>query len=226
MGDRAYFNVPAEYLNRGATNRAATWSGPIFVKPVPGTPAAYTDALRKIDDDSLAVLGLTRAPFTMKVGQAQATFGTAFFNALVPLSENAEFYSFGGFSSRDGRAGAFYRLPDQESQVAPQIFPFGMLPYINTSITDRSLSAGVRGTSRGWDVDFSLTNGRNEFQFIIDNTVNASLGAASPTTFDAGRLAFAQTTGNLDLDRKSTRLNSSHLVISYAVFCLKKKKRG
>src|SRR5256885_6179013 len=27
-----------------------------------------------------------------------------------------------------------------------------------------------------------------------------------------------------DIDRKSTRLNSSHLVISYAVFCLKKKK--
>src|SRR5256885_13338792 len=27
------------------------------------------------------------------------------------------------------------------------------------------------------------------------------------------------------VDRKSTRLNSSHLVISYAVFCLKKKKR-
>src|SRR5256885_10179310 len=39
--------------------------------------------------------------------------------------------------------------------------------------------------------------------------------------------------GHLDLtgtfpvstDRKSTRLNSSHLVISYAVFCLKKKKQ-
>src|SRR2546426_3081221 len=29
----------------------------------------------------------------------------------------------------------------------------------------------------------------------------------------------------LDRDRKSTRLNSSHLVISYAVFCLKKKKK-
>src|SRR6266446_7930523 len=28
-----------------------------------------------------------------------------------------------------------------------------------------------------------------------------------------------------DIDRKSTRLNSSHLVISYAVFCLKKKKK-
>src|SRR5256885_12030396 len=30
--------------------------------------------------------------------------------------------------------------------------------------------------------------------------------------------------GEVQLDRKSTRLNSSHLVISYAVFCLKKKK--
>src|SRR5258705_8463434 len=29
----------------------------------------------------------------------------------------------------------------------------------------------------------------------------------------------------ITLDRKSTRLNSSHLGISYAVFCLKKKKR-
>src|SRR3989454_524113 len=35
----------------------------------------------------------------------------------------------------------------------------------------------------------------------------------------AGRRAAAR------LDRKSTRLNSSHLVISYAVFCLKKKKK-
>src|SRR5260221_6894584 len=30
--------------------------------------------------------------------------------------------------------------------------------------------------------------------------------------------------GRISLDRKSTRLNSSHTVISYAVFCLKKKK--
>src|SRR5438034_8174277 len=31
-------------------------------------------------------------------------------------------------------------------------------------------------------------------------------------------------TGLSDIDRKSTRLNSSHTVISYAVFCLKKKR--
>src|SRR5437773_2496174 len=32
--------------------------------------------------------------------------------------------------------------------------------------------------------------------------------------------------GNILLDRKSTRLNSSHITISYAVFCLKKKKKN
>src|SRR5690606_39338018 len=39
---------------------------------------------------------------------------------------------------------------------------------------------------------------------------------------------FVQWYGNLhptDRDRKSTRLNSSHVKISYAVFCLKKKKK-
>src|SRR5438132_9732290 len=37
-------------------------------------------------------------------------------------------------------------------------------------------------------------------------------------------IALATLTGAFLVDRKSTRLNSSHTVISYAVFCLKKKK--
>src|SRR5256885_3423773 len=42
----------------------------------------------------------------------------------------------------------------------------------------------------------------------------------------AQRAALAGGDGLLEAsDRKSTRLNSSHLVISYAVFCLKKKKK-
>src|SRR5256885_10977062 len=35
----------------------------------------------------------------------------------------------------------------------------------------------------------------------------------------------SHTSSTVAADRKSTRLNSSHLVISYAVFCLKKKKK-
>src|SRR5262245_62801542 len=43
-----------------------------------------------------------------------------------------------------------------------------------------------------------------------------------PVATDANKTVVVNTTGT---DRKSTRLNSSHLGISYAVFCLKKKKQ-
>src|SRR5690349_24613407 len=41
----------------------------------------------------------------------------------------------------------------------------------------------------------------------------------------AGRVAAEGAVGSYIQDRKSTRLNSSHVEISYAVFCLKKKKK-
>src|SRR5437773_4332277 len=45
---------------------------------------------------------------------------------------------------------------------------------------------------------------------------------AGPTS-DTWSTAKVGVGNNLDQDRKSTRLNSSHITISYAVFCLKKK---
>src|SRR5437773_4748670 len=42
---------------------------------------------------------------------------------------------------------------------------------------------------------------------------------------EAPALEHARTRLKERLDRKSTRLNSSHITISYAVFCLKKKKK-
>src|SRR2546422_6011888 len=48
----------------------------------------------------------------------------------------------------------------------------------------------------------------------------ARLRSSAPDAFSAHRLV----SGTTSADRKSTRLNSSHGYISYAVFCLKKKK--
>src|SRR2546430_12158176 len=69
-----------------------------------------------------------------------------------------------------------------------------------------------------------------QFQFRADmlNAFNhANLNVVETNLNNAW---FGQRTGSTDqrviqLDRKSTRLNSSHSQISYAVFCLKKKKR-
>src|SRR5438034_5044004 len=57
------------------------------------------------------------------------------------------------------------------------------------------------------------------------------LGVAGQRTAHSWRQAGCELPQHLDSgienrDRKSTRLNSSHTVISYAVFCLKKKKKN
>src|SRR2546430_11908635 len=48
--------------------------------------------------------------------------------------------------------------------------------------------------------------------------------SASSTAASVGPLTAWKISRKNDADRKSTRLNSSHSQISYAVFCLKKKK--
>src|SRR5438045_6259714 len=58
-----------------------------------------------------------------------------------------------------------------------------------------------------------------------------TMGSARLSPFDHGMELETQLLGDrkgslLQRDRKSTRLNSSHLGISYAVFCLKKKKKS
>src|SRR5258708_12749976 len=56
---------------------------------------------------------------------------------------------------------------------------------------------------------------------------NASDGSSPPRAVHGGPVQDPYRLGAKDpeLDRKSTRLNSSHQIISYAVFCLKKKKK-
>src|SRR5436853_4236897 len=58
------------------------------------------------------------------------------------------------------------------------------------------------------------------------DAVRAVLGAGDFVALDAVAKADGADDPGADVgqDRKSTRLNSSHLGISYAVFCLKKKK--
>src|SRR3712207_6862936 len=68
---------------------------------------------------------------------------------------------------------------------------------------------------------------RGRPRFIADSSAPDKSGAYEMTQLGtAASAGRAQFTGARDLypDRKSTRLNSSHANISYAVFCLKKKK--
>src|SRR5437899_8570252 len=64
------------------------------------------------------------------------------------------------------------------------------------------------------------------FTYILELDLSSLIASrVSPSTFMSATFFPAVVSTTLIIDRKSTRLNSSHLGISYAVFCLKKKKK-
>src|SRR5438067_9214259 len=57
-------------------------------------------------------------------------------------------------------------------------------------------------------------------------TLFRSVCSPNVTEINTAEVFLTSSDAAADRDRKSTRLNSSHVSISYAVFCLKKKKYG
>src|SRR5207253_10704840 len=58
----------------------------------------------------------------------------------------------------------------------------------------------------------------------VSPNIGSFLGGGTLREYARGLEMGVPTSDELETDRKSTRLNSSHVAISYAVFCLKKKK--
>src|SRR5699024_12750564 len=74
------------------------------------------------------------------------------------------------------------------------------------------------------------------FRSIVMDEANKKFTLGGKEFHEGDSISIDGTTGNIydgiiptvdaTIDRKSTRLNSSHVSISYAVFCLKKKKKN
>lgn len=177
-----FFHVTGQYQHRGSTNRS-----------MPDLRTQY-------------FAGDPRNTDPQFVGQDHFRQGDAlvndlgfFFNSNLPqMSSGAQLYAFGGASHREGEAAGNWRQPLNNNNVR-SIYPNGFLPFINSTIDDYAGTLGVKGKLSGWKYDLSGTYGHNAFDFLITNTVNPTLGNASPTEFDAGGLGFGQAVGNLDL---------------------------
>jgi len=224
IGKKGFLNITGEFLKKEPTNRAGAYTGNVFTsptKPSAGAPNPYfndADPMQVEDNRILASKGLTRDDFRMKIGEASAEDAMGSYNMEVPVDDATTFYSFGDLSHRNGDAAGFYRFPNQFSQTVESFYPNGFLPEIHSSIEDLGVTLGFR--HRGdWTIDVSLTHGRSSFQFNIENSVNASLGTLSPTTFDAGTLSSQETVGDLDLQRKidTDVVRSASLVLGIEV---------
>ncbi|MCG2611899.1 TonB-dependent receptor [Flavobacterium sp. SM15] len=138
--------------------------------------------------------------YRQEFGDAEAKSGSLFLNGSIATGATSDFYFFGGTSLRDSDAFAYTRTADSPRNI-PEIYPGGFNPIIGSKINDNSLSAGFRTKLAKWDVDFNNTFGMNRFTYDIHNTLNASLQANSPTSFDAGGHQLMQNTTGVHFTR-------------------------
>jgi iron complex outermembrane receptor protein len=210
-----FLNLAGSFDFRDFASRTTPYRGVIFNDY--NNPQLYpTPTGVDITDEELARRGLSRGDFVPNIGQSQNRGGSLFFNSAIPVANKAEVYAFGGVNYRNGTSTAFYRTPRQLTQTNATIYPNGFLPEINTNNLDQSFAVGIRGTVGSWKADLSNTYGRNVVEFATQNTLNASMLTASPTSFESGGYDFTQNTTNLDFSRFfETPLNGINVAFGF-----------
>jgi len=193
IGDGGYVNLTLGYYKQNPTNRPGT----------PGTndPGATTPQEIQWQKDNPA-LG-------MHSGQPEMEKKDVFVNMAHPIGENAEFYSFHGFTTRTGKSFAYYRAPYwrpgvRESEFLTRKEDFiGYQPTFETKINDHINAGGVKyDFKENWTADLSATYGANSVFYTVNNSVNRDYLAdnnTSPTTFHPGGYRLQNLIGNLDV---------------------------
>lgn len=146
---------------------------------------------------------------TGRYGDPQVEQYTTFVNAGTSLTETLKLYAFFGYQDRDTRSAAFPRLASAATTLAG--YPNGFLPIINTKTRDINSAIGLRGGIGGFDVDLSLSYGRNKVAFRTLDSANYAYGAATPRSFNDGAVIYDQYVAGLDVTRKFDVFQSLNL---------------
>jgi iron complex outermembrane receptor protein len=183
LGDAGFLRFGAESRSRNPTQRAgfsdAGW-----------TSWNYTPADQALD-----------GKVVFKSGDSQSHNNYAFYNALLPLGDGVDAYSFATANQRKSDGSAYFRYPGDPSNVEA-VYPNGYRPVTHGDSTDLSVVAGLRIASAGWNWDLSARHGSNKFDYDVSNSLNASLGAQSPTSFHLASFDYRQNALNADVTRE------------------------
>lgn len=208
LGNDGVLHATLYVRDRDATNRAESDTRQqYFGRNAAGNPTALSSAYGA--GIAAPPTGITFDPREATIdrsslwnfGDPEVSEWAAFLNAEKPLSflaEGTEAYAFGGWNVSEAKSNASFRRAGENNNVR-SIHPDGFLPYIDTESTNLSIGAGLRNQQGRWTWDLSQVIGDNELQYFTRNTVNASLGNASPTAFYNGLYRYTQSTTNLDL---------------------------
>ena len=205
------FNGGANFAEKGFVNytigvknaESAVRSGIIDVST---EQATFGTGDGKAADDIAIKTYLGRFPNANNINGTGATSAASFdINAGIPISESGLLYANGAFVAKKVNSFANYRpnywKPDYGLLHAAGTEYIGYVPTFEGDLTDYNATVGIKDERDGWKTDVSLTTGGNQQLYTVNNTVNHTLQAKSPTSFKTGGFNFSHIVGNLDVSK-------------------------
>ena len=190
---KSFVNLTGSYLQEGAVNVAGDYTGPIFgVDSLDSDPASVQSFF-----DQSGFPNRTLA----ELGSSAFEYGGLFLNSNFQLTQDYDFYMFGGLSQKTGEINQVYRLPFEEQRVANGWYPLGFSPTLIPISSDQSLVVGFRGSYNGWYLDTSFGVGSNSMDMNVENTNNASYGPLTPLNAYSGGYEYSQKILSFDATR-------------------------
>ncbi|MCY4428059.1 MAG: TonB-dependent receptor [Halieaceae bacterium] len=215
--------TPLQAARSQLTVDGVTWYGPdaftytyaadgSIQQVLPGSDGIPDDPDTRFVDNLHRVGGARNFEQPVQIwGQPQREQFLFVVNAALPISNALELYSFGNYSRKEMSGGFFYRRPGV-SQLLPlrledgsiydprtSLYPAGFTPQFSGKVTDYSITGGLRSSfDSGPGFDLSASYGENKIEYHLANTLNPSLGPASPTQFRPGNLVNDEFAANVD----------------------------
>lgn len=222
FGDRGYLNYTLNFTQQENAVRSGTIHVPTEIATFGGFP----------EQDAMIRDYLKDFPTGGNInGTGEVSAARFLVNAGIPVGEKALFYTNAAFVTKKVLSFANFRTPYWRqdrgllhsptdnggknyvtaatlafSEDNPDIYKgyIGYLPTFEGDLSDYNFTAGAKHEDNGWNSDLSFTLGGNQQTYTVDNTVNRTLGTASPTRFKPGGYGFRHAVGNLDVSKALT----------------------
>ncbi|MEO6038462.1 MAG: TonB-dependent receptor, partial [Saprospiraceae bacterium] len=227
-------NSGANFGNRGFVNytlnftqqESAVRSGKVDLATEVATFGGFPE------QDALIAQYLNDYPTAGNInGTGEVSAARFLINGGIPVGQNALVYANAAYVSKKVMSFANFRTPYWRQDrgllhsvtdnggknyitAATLAFPtdnvdlykgyLGYVPTFEGDLTDYNATIGAKNENNGWKSDLSLTVGGNKQLYTVDNTVNRTLGTASPTRFKPGGYGFSHVVTNLDVSKAVT----------------------
>lgn len=194
---------------------------------VPTEIVTFSDGSPEVDQNIRDFLEINPTGGNLN-GTGEISAASFEYNLGIPVGEHGQIYSNAAMGFKKVISNANYRVPYWKVDYGllhnfdpngvnytnnfttntdgDEIYKgyMGYMPTFEGDLKDYNATFGYKNELNGWVTDASITVGGNQQTYTVNNTVNHSLGAASPTSFKPGGYSFSHIVGNFDISKSLT----------------------